>query len=322
MKLSVEISTYNRKGMLRTVLEKLAQQTYSFENFEVVISDDGSTDGTAEMVESMKKTLPYDIRYFQHHNRNIGITHNLGIKEARGDIVLMLANDILAEPQLLEEHMRVHEENPGPQVVVVGSLRQSPELTKTAFQRGWNVIINTLFSGNLTQMEYTDFKVSNMSFKKDFMVLHGMFREWPAGSHEDFELRYRLMQKGMKLITNNSALGYHFHEETLDTIAGRAYMHGVRWHYFEDSVPDLWIKAMSGHVKLSDGTGPFLKAILKKVIRKVFVNHFTITYFVIPFVKISERLPVPAFVMAFLVLKISSYNYHKGINDFRKKNKS
>jgi len=319
VRVSVEISTYNRREMLRSVLERLARQTYPFGQFEVLISDDGSTDDTTEMVAAMKKSMPYAIRYFRHNKRNIGVTHNLGIKEARGEIVLMLANDILAEPRLLEEHMRSHEENPDSRVVVVGALRQSPELTKTAFQRGWNVVINTLFAGNLKKMGCPDFLVSNLSFKKDFMISEGMFREWPAGSHEDLELRYRLMQNGMKLVKNPEALGYHHHEEDIASISARAYMHGFNWHYFEENVPDLWIRSKSGNIRLSDGKGLYIKALVKKVLQRVLLNHITISYLLNSLAKAAEHLSFIEFMMPFLIAKISSYNFQRGLRDYKKK---
>lgn len=64
-KLSFVISSYNREANLRRVLSSLVFQTDR--DFEVIVADDGSTDGTAAMVRKMAERLP--IKYFWHKNR-------------------------------------------------------------------------------------------------------------------------------------------------------------------------------------------------------------------------------------------------------------
>ena len=95
MKLSVEISTYNRRNVLRLVLQKLSEQTYPLEQFEVVISDDGSSDGTAEMIESMKEAMPYPVKYLSHQHLGSGPSHNIGIRESDALIVFPPHNTLL-----------------------------------------------------------------------------------------------------------------------------------------------------------------------------------------------------------------------------------
>jgi glycosyltransferase involved in cell wall biosynthesis len=318
MFLSVQISTYNRRDLLKTALQRLAKQTYPSDQFEVVISDDGSTDGTTEMIEEAKKTMPFTIRHFWHEHYGVGRTHNLGIKKSKGEIVLMLANDILTDSELIEQHVKSHEEHPKLTDVVVGKLIQSSGLPDTPFQRNWDALINNLFAGKLKNIPYMDFKVSNISFKKDFIVSSGMFRDWPSGSHEDFELRYRLKQKGMKIITNLNAVGYHHHVETIDSVSKRSYMHGLNWFHFENSVPDLWIRLKSGNVKMEDGTGLYINTHVKNVLRYLILNRISISYFVIPLLKKAEYNPCLNFLIPFLTGKIASYHFCKGIRDSRK----
>ena len=319
MKLSVEISTFNRKDVLRMVLERLARQTYPHDRFEVVISDDGSTDGTDTVVEAMKNSMPYDIRFFEHPHCGCGGTHNIGIQKAKGDIVLMLADDILPKPQLIEEHMRTHEENPDNSVVVMGRLKQSAELPDTVFQNNWNSILNRRFpNSTIKHYDYTNFWVSNMSFKKDFMLKNGMFREWPAGSHEDLELGYRLQQKGMKLIFNPNALGYHNDSETIESVSSRTHMFGYNWHLFEEQVPTLWARKRSGHIKPSDGLGLYLKCLVKNWFQWIFFNRVTIFSVCIPLIIKAEVMPSLAFLVPFLTGRVASYHFHKGLADYKK----
>ncbi len=319
MKLSVEISTFNRKKVLQMLLEKLACQSYPCDDFEVVISDDGSTDGTAAMVESMKKPMPYTIRFFAHEHYGCGGTHNTGIRQAKGDIVLMLADDILPEPHLIAEHIKTHEENPEECTVVMGRLEQSTELPNTVFQNRWNCILNRLFPDSKEKVsDYTNFWVSNMSFKRDFMLNNGMFREWPAGSHEDLELGYRLQQKGMKLIFNPNAMGYHHDTETIETVSARARMFGYNWHFFEEHVPTLWVRKRSGHIRPSDGLGLYLQCVFKNGLRRILFHRLSVCYLWLPLIRKAQVFRPLAFMVPFLTGKVASYHFRRGMADYKK----
>ena len=320
MYVSVEISTYNRKEILKSTLEKLSNQTHPFDQFEVVVSDDGSSDNTFEMIMSIESSLPYKLKFLQNKHLGVGENHNQGIKECKGEIVIMLADDIFAEPQLIEEHVKSHKEHPKPEAFVVGRLRQSPELHQTAFQRCWDSVLDSIFSDKLDFMDgYIDFKVSNMSFKREFMINNGMFRGWPSASHEDFELRYRLKQKGMKIFTNPKAFGYHHHAETVDNVSRRIFVQGFNWHYFEDNVPDLWIRIKSGHINIADGKALYIKTVIKRCIREILISHLTINLVVLPMVRNADRLKIPGFIMYFFAGKIASYNFYKGLKEYKKK---
>jgi glycosyltransferase involved in cell wall biosynthesis len=319
MKLSVEISTFNRKDSLCSVLQRLRAQTYPFDLFEVVVSDDGSSDGTAEMIESIRPDIPFPLRFLTHDHRGCGSTHNRGVSEAKGDIVLMIADDILPVPEMLEEHMKYHDEFPDPSVAVIGRLKQSPELPQTVFQKSWSSVIDDFFPEHKKELTYTDFWVSNVSFKREFMLKNGMFRDLPAGSHEDIELGYRLQQKGMKFIFNPKALGYHHHPETLKSISARAYMHGYNWHNFESSVPERWIRIKAGKAELSDGIFLYLKTKLKAVLHFIFLNRFTNDHLTIPVIKKAEEFPALRFLAPFLIRKVASYNFVRGLRDHERK---
>ena len=318
MMLSVEISTYNRKDVLRMVLERLSRQTYPADGFEVVVADDGSTDGTAGLVESIRHRLPYSLSYFNDGHHGCGYTHNLGITRAKGDIVLMLADDILPEPRLLEEHMLTHAANPDPSVFVVGKLRQSADLPGTVFQRCWDPITGRDPEGK-TALGYTDFWVSNISFKRDFMLRNGMFVDLPAASHEDIELGYRLQRKGMRLVFNKKALGYHHHPETIESVSARSYRHGYNWPHFESHVPELWIRARSGNISLKDGTALYLTTLIKGMLRKVVINKFLISSIALPVIRKAEEMPALSFAVPFLMMKVASYHFQRGLDDSKKK---
>ncbi len=98
MRFTVLTPTYNRAHTLGRVHETLCAQT--FRDFEWLIADDGSTDGTKELVASWKPFFP--IQYFWQPNRGKHTAMNLGVTHAVGEFVLFLDSDDRCIPTALE----------------------------------------------------------------------------------------------------------------------------------------------------------------------------------------------------------------------------
>lgn len=92
MKISFCIPQYNRIQYLLKNLDILSRQTY--DNIEVVISDDASTDDTEEQIEKYKLTYRYPLSYYRH-SKNVGYDANLrkSMELATGDFCFLLGND-------------------------------------------------------------------------------------------------------------------------------------------------------------------------------------------------------------------------------------
>ncbi len=88
---SVIIPTFNRKKVLLEIIESVVQQSYP--SIELVIADDGSTDGTKEMIDQLRKRTFYPIKYVNTNTPNIynlGFARNLGVIESTGKILVFL----------------------------------------------------------------------------------------------------------------------------------------------------------------------------------------------------------------------------------------
>ena len=108
VKVSVIIPTYNRADMLVEAIESILSQTY--QDFEIIISDDGSTDGTAEAILQFGDKIRY------RYNENSGlpaVARNAGLKVARGEHVAFLDSDDLWLPDKLSKQIRILESDPG-----------------------------------------------------------------------------------------------------------------------------------------------------------------------------------------------------------------
>jgi glycosyltransferase involved in cell wall biosynthesis len=313
--ISIEITTYNRKEVLRDLLERLDTQTFPRSRFEVVLSDDGSTDGLQEMVREIAPNLTYKLRLLQNTHEGPGHAHNVGIRACQADIVLMLAADILPTPTAVEEHVRSHRAYPDQRVVVAGKLTQSPSLPDTIFQRAVNVQVERVLKNQFNEVEHGGFMVSNLSFKKDFMLEFGMFLEWPPASGEDIELGYRLKKAGMTLIKNDQAMGFHHHQETLATVAKRAYLTGYNSHFFTAYVDEPWVRRRFGIQELNKWSYALQ---MRNCLRNLLINHITAECFMIPLIRLAETLKFLEALTPFLIKRVTSYYFKRGIAEFKK----
>ena len=92
--------TYNRAHTLARVYESLREQT--FRDFEWLIIDDGSTDGTTELVEQWRSSASFPLRYFVQAHAGKHVAHNRALDEARGKFFLILDSDDVCTPTALE----------------------------------------------------------------------------------------------------------------------------------------------------------------------------------------------------------------------------
>ena len=102
---SVVLATYNRKELLKECLESLFNQTYPKDRYEIIVVNDGSTDGTEEVLKEYAKKAPCIFKCFSQENKGVAAAMNLGIKNAEGDIVCFTADDCIADEKLSLIHI-------------------------------------------------------------------------------------------------------------------------------------------------------------------------------------------------------------------------
>jgi glycosyltransferase involved in cell wall biosynthesis len=104
---SICIPTYNGQSYLNAALDSAEAQTYS--NFEIIISDDGSTDATLEIISKYKKDTNLSIQVFNNTEKGIGSNWNNCIKKANGDYIKFLFQDDLLAPNCISKMVEVAE---------------------------------------------------------------------------------------------------------------------------------------------------------------------------------------------------------------------
>ncbi len=334
-KISVVIATFNRCDILPKTLSHIAEQTLSPSDFEVVVVDDGSTDGTKEKVMQIQHAFSFHLTYLRHENRGISYTQNRGIREAKAPLVLLIADDIHLSPEALEAHVEDHEANPDPSVAIVGKVLQSPELAQTVFLRTWDPFRFRELE-ELRELPYYLFFACNISLKKSFLMENGLFSETlvkaGAYAHEDVELGFRLYQRGLRLLYNKNALAYHYHLVSLKQAVRTAYNKGVAWIPFRKHVdrPEMTVRYHVLHPRfLRDYRCLFEKEnhllgldreplllMVSQMIRITLFNRLTVPVFWLPLMQLAEKHRFFSKLMHRQFYRCAiSHHFHQGVAD-------
>ncbi|MBD2104920.1 glycosyltransferase family 2 protein [Leptolyngbya sp. FACHB-261] len=201
---SVVIPTYNRLPILTKCLHALEQQQPAGQGYEVVVVDDGSTDGTVEFLQRNAERFT-KVRLFQQDHAGPSAARNLGVEKAIGDVIIFIDSDLVVTPVFLSAHER--------------SLHQAwgSQGNDRAFTYGR--VINTANFDDPTAEPYkiTDFSAAyfatgNVAIARHWLLKAGLFdTRFQLYGWEDLELGVRLKQRGLKLIKCPDAVGYHWH---------------------------------------------------------------------------------------------------------------
>ena len=166
---SVIVPTFNRKEKLQLCIESILNQT--FEGFELIVVDDGSTDGTKEMLSQVEDERLF---YYQKENQKLpSIARNFGIKRSKGRYIAFLDSDDLWEPQKLELQVQFLEENKDYSFCYTQG--HSDQFSKKGPVSGWF----PLRSGKITTaLMFRNFVItSSVVARKDAIEKAGLFPE-------------------------------------------------------------------------------------------------------------------------------------------------
>jgi len=204
---SVVIPTFNRKPILEKCLLALEQQQFDHalvSGYEVVVVDDGSTDGTVAWLQSQTADFPH-VRLFEQDHKGPAAARNLGVEMAQGDTIIFIDSDLVVLNGFLQFH--------------------AAALTQAQKERGndriftYGRVVNTCNFDDPTSEPFkvTDysrafFATGNVAIAKHWLTKAGLFdTQFTLYGWEDLELGVRLKNLGLSLIKVPEAIGYHWH---------------------------------------------------------------------------------------------------------------
>lgn len=135
MKFSVIIPLYNKAPYIRKALESVLAQTYA--DYELIIIDDGSTDGSAEIAEAIlqdpaSRLSPLAFRLLKQQNAGVSAARNNGVAQASGDYIAFLDADDWWEPTCLEKMAQLIEDYPEAGLYASNYMYYKPGKTRVA----------------------------------------------------------------------------------------------------------------------------------------------------------------------------------------------
>lgn len=192
--LSVAIASHNRCRLLRRCLDSLAAQTGAQGEFEVIVAADGTTDGTAVMLEEYE--APFQLRVLRLEKGGKATAVNAAIESAEGSVCLFLDDDVIASPRLVAEHLAAHREDS--RSVGIGALTQQPPDARDWFARAYAVSWDERYRElEHKQPDWTDCYGGNLSApRRSLLEIGGVATDLEAV--EDLDLGFRLVAAGCR----------------------------------------------------------------------------------------------------------------------------
>lgn len=211
--LSVIIPTFNRRQRLGQVLEALQQQTLESSAFEVVVIDDGSTDGTAEWLRA--QNFRFRLRPETQSNGGPAQARNKGVHTASGRLVVFIDDDVVPIPELLAQHLASHDAEPH-DLAVIGPLASLPHYPmpwvaweQAKVEKQYQAMLRGDYPPTFRQ-----FWTGNASVARHHVIGAGLF-DVSLRRAEDIELGLRLKERGVQFRFNPEARGFHHVERSL-----------------------------------------------------------------------------------------------------------
>lgn len=192
-------------------MDSLINQTY--QNIEIIISDNASNDNTREIVEAKQK-FDRRIRYYRN-KQNLGYVKNINnaVEKANSEIIAIFHSDDVYESTIIEKELKQLLDNPGiGAVFVLSAIFHDNNISKKYFPRIYKYIKSTkiyneelnIFIGNLKDYLPVITKYGNIftcpslfCYKNIYLAVGGFTDQYP--SNEDFDLWLRIMNSGYKI---------------------------------------------------------------------------------------------------------------------------
>lgn len=207
--ISVVIPTRNRREILQKTLEALNRQTGLAGPFEVVVADDGSSDGTADYLVSARGSYSFSLEWLRLPPAGPATARNRAIARAKAPRVLLLGDDTLPDPGVVAAHLlgagdvalqgRIEWDSTLPITPVMRFLApEGPQFYFKALRHGRPIPYSLLYAANLS--------APTSWFRQE------PFDEgFPAAAFEDSELSYRWHRRGHEVLYWETAVCRHRH---------------------------------------------------------------------------------------------------------------
>ncbi len=203
---SVIIPAYNEVEHINACLSALSEQSFPADKYEVIVVDDGSTDGTTEMVKQFSW-----VKLICQDNQGPAAARNNGVKISKGRVILFTDADCQPDFHWVEQLSKPILE--GQAIGVKGIYRTHQDQLAARFAQ---IEFEDRYD-LLKRRDNIDFVDSHSAgFDKEaYLSVGGFDPHFPVANNEDVDLSYKLSNKGYRMVFNPKAIVYHQHPSTL-----------------------------------------------------------------------------------------------------------
>ncbi len=226
-KISIIIPTRDRKDSLKVALNSIAASDYPRDDFEVIVVDDGSIDGTDELVLELQGRASIILRYYKQERKGLSAAKNIGIKHARGDFLVFTDDDCIIEKDWLRKLTHAFD---SPMVGVVGGPDRTPPAS-SPLARSIDYSV-TSFIGTGGVREGRAIRLAkyfprgcNTAVTKSALEEIGDFDE-SFGAGEDIELVYRVKRAGYMIRYAPEAFVWHKRRDSIRSFLKQIFSRG------------------------------------------------------------------------------------------------
>jgi len=326
---SIIISTYNRCAALCETLEALSNQTVSIDQYEVIVVDNGSKDDTYEQAKKFYSALNLKVLRYPE-NRGVSAGRNLGIKNAGGEYLIFLSDDVIVPEIFIERHVGMLQLHP--RCWVIMGLEQLGDLRRTPFGRFLDSFERKLddlrkaktIDKNLWEMNSVTAR--NLSLPRADLEHLGLFDEQFHTACEDQDLAYRAKQIGIRFLYSTEIICVH--NDQMADLRRYCKFQGLGAH--DTALFCLKHKAIfgkapiakiNGYISFSDSPTLFLKKLSKFILAAPFG-----IYLIEKITHLMEKTSVPDSIlwrMYRLLIGLHIFNgWREGLNALEQRRKS
>ena len=197
---SIIVPVYNVEKYLKKCVKSLKEQ--DFENYEIILVDDGSADGSAQICDELAKNAESKIKVIHEKNKGLAAARNCGLKKAKGEYILFVDADDYVEHDFCRELDQILRKHENPEIAVYGGTeedgknkkeRNPSEIKEKMELSGRDYLLLCYKENHLSNAVWT------YAYKREFLEGYGL--EFVEGIlHEDVEFIPRVLLQAKRLI--------------------------------------------------------------------------------------------------------------------------